>query len=196
MKIQSQAKNAAVTGSVMIQDNGNYYNRMIWAEPDGKITHYDKRHLFRMAGEHDSFSQGKERIIVEFKGWKIMLQICYDLRFPVFARNRYINGHYDYDLVLYVANWPKPRHNAWADLLRARAIENLSYCAGVNRVGKDGNGLAYKGGSAVIDYMGRPVEEGNDTPCIIQADLKKEALLEFRDKFPTGMDADGFTLMA
>ncbi|NND95609.1 MAG: amidohydrolase, partial [Flavobacteriales bacterium] len=159
MREKAKENGATITGSVMISDKGENFNRMLWVRPDGEVSHYDKRHLFRMAGEHDHFSQGKERVIVELNGWRVMLQVCYDLRFPVFSRNRYMNGQYEYDLILYVANWPKPRHNAWSGLLRARAMENLAYCVGVNRVGQDANGLDYKGGSAIIDFLGNPREE-------------------------------------
>lgn len=196
MKDKAREKNAVIAGSMMIDDGGTYYNRLLWVRPDGSSSHYDKRHLFRMAGETNHFKAGEGRVIVELNGWRVMLQICYDLRFPVFARNRYMDGAYEYDLILYVANWPKPRHNAWAGLLRARAMENLAYCAGVNRVGTDGNDLAYRGGSAVIDYLGNPVAEAEDNSCILQVELNKAALMGFREKFPTGMDADPFTFKA
>lgn len=194
MKEKAKEKDAALCGSLMIQEDGLYFNRLIFAEPNGQLQHYNKRHLFRMAAEAEHFTSGSERVITLFRGWKIMLQVCYDLRFPVFTRNRYVGGDYEYDLVLYVANWPKPRHNAWETLLRARATENLSYCAGVNRIGEDGNGLSYRGGSAIIDYLGNSIQEAQSDPCIIQSELNKEALKEFRNRFPTGLDADSFEL--
>jgi omega-amidase len=190
----AKASNAVIAGSLMIHEDGKYYNRMLWVRPDGSMSSYDKRHLFRMAGEHEHFEAGKERVIVEYKGWRIMLQICYDLRFPVFARNQYHEGTYDYDLIIYVANWPSPRHHAWETLLKARAMENLSYCIGVNRVGTDANGFGYKGGSALLDFMGNPLAEGEGSISVIEADLSLSALRAFREKFPTGMDADGFEL--
>jgi predicted amidohydrolase len=194
MKDRAKINNAVVTGSLIIKVADQYFNRMIWARPDGTLSCYDKRHLFRMAGEHEHFSPGMERTIIDLKGWRIMLQVCYDLRFPVFARNRYMDGKYEYDLVIYTANWPSPRHNAWAGLLRARAIENLAYCIGVNRVGRDGNDLEYCGGSVFIDYLGNPIKEADEKSCIMQAEIKKEDLLSFRERFPTGLDADSFSL--
>lgn len=195
MKAEAKKRNCVITGSLMIAEEGQYYNRMLWVSPKGISAQYDKRHLFRMAGEHNHFSPGQERVVVEHKGWRIMLQICYDLRFPVFARNQYAGGAYDYDLIIYVANWPSPRHNAWEGLLRARAMENLSYCIGVNRVGKDGNGHSYNGGSVVLDYLGNELSPAIDGQGISRAQIDLLALRKFREKFPTGMDADPFTLL-
>lgn len=194
MQRWAKASGAIVAGSVMIKDRSEYYNRMLWVRPDGSISSYDKRHLFRMAGEHEHFEPGTERVIVEHKGWRIMLQICYDLRFPVFARNTYAGGRYEYDLILYAANWPSPRHNAWETLLRARAMENLAYCAGVNRIGEDANGLIYKGGSATLDYLGNALAAAGSEAQVVNAELDLNSLHAFREKFPTGMDADTFTL--
>lgn len=196
MQRWAKASGAVIAGSVMIKDGSEFYNRMLWVRPDGSITSYDKRHLFRMAGEHEHFEPGAERVIVEHKGWRIMLQICYDLRFPVFARNTYVGGQYEYDLILYAANWPSPRHNAWETLLRARAMENLAYCAGVNRIGEDSNGLRYKGGSAVLDYLGNSIAEAGSEVQVVNAELDLNSLRAFRERFPTGMDADTFTLTA
>ena len=195
MQRWAQEQDAVVAGSVMIEESGKYFNRMLWVRPDGSISTYNKRHLFRMAGEHKHFEPGKERVIVEHKGWRIMLQVCYDLRFPIFARNRYTDGAYDYDLILYVANWPSPRHNAWETLLQARAMENLSYCVGVNRVGADANDLLYKGGSAVLDYLGNPLVDAGAKPGVVHTSIDLDSLRAFRKKFPTGMDADGFELV-
>ena len=150
--IRAQAKrlDAVVCGSAQLRDGGDVFNRLLWATPDGGLRWYDKRHLFRYAGEHKRYAAGRERLTVEWKGWRINPQVCYDLRFPVWIRNRWDRaaGRFDYDLLIFVANWPSPRRYAWSTLLRARAIENLCYCVGVNRVGVDGNDLAYSGDSA------------------------------------------------
>jgi len=179
---------AVVTGSVIIEETGKHYNRMVWMRPDGTHGHYDKRHLFRMLDEDKDYSQGSQRVVVELNGWRVCLQVCYDLRFPVFSRNKE-----DYDALLYVANWPTPRVNAWSALLVARAIENQCYVAGVNRVGEDGNGLTFSGCSAAIDPKG---EELTNIPqnqdCIEQVIFSWQELETFRQKFPVAMDADDF----
>ena len=149
MKDLARGQNCAVTGSLIIAENGRYYNRLFWVEPDGKTLTYNKRHLFSLAGEEKVFTRGTENILIEYKGWRIRPQICYDLRFPVWARNTD-----NYDLLYYVANWPERRVKHWQQLLIARAIENQSYVVGVNRVGNDGNGIEHSGHSAVIDAMG------------------------------------------
>ena len=150
LKQMARQTNAAITGSYVVQENGQFYNRLIWMEPDGQFAHYDKRHLFRMADEEKTYTAGTLRLIRTWRGWRICPLICYDLRFPVWSRSRQIAPHQlDYDLLLYVANWPAPRQLAWDTLLQARAIENLSYVAGVNRVGQDGNQHTYLGGSAL-----------------------------------------------
>jgi omega-amidase len=154
---QALKLDAAVTGSVQLRTEAGVFNRMLFATPDGGLTHYDKRHLFSFAKEHERYAAGRERVVVAWKGWNILLQVCYDLRFPVFARNRFNVDRADapdYDLALYVANWPSARAYPWKTMLRARAIENLCYVVGVNRVGTDGNGLHYSGDSAVIDFLG------------------------------------------
>jgi len=186
---------AVVTGSLVMRDGDRVYNRLIWMRPDGSHAHYDKRHLFRMAGEHERYAGGGERLIVEIEDWRICPQVCYDLRFPVWARNRMgADGRLDYDLLLFVANWPKPRRHAWRTLLRARAIENLSYCVGVNRVGTDGNNLTYAGDSAVLDFMGEPLIELGEQANVVVATLSGEKQQAWREKFPTWMDADTFEL--
>lgn len=152
MKMVSKEKNSALCGSLMIVENGKYYNRFIFVTPEGRISTYNKRHLFTLAGEHKTYKQGKKRVIIDYKGWKIRPQICYDLRFPVFIRNTD-----DYDLLIFVANWPKTRVNAWDALLKARAIENLSYVIGVNRVGEDGNNLKYNGHSGAYNPLGNEI---------------------------------------
>jgi len=150
LKEKANAKQAAIVGSMVITENGNYYNRLVFVEASGIITTYDKRHTFTLAGEHKVYTAGSEKAIINYKGWKICPLICYDLRFPVWARNVE-----DYDLLLYVANWPKVRVNAWDALLKARAIENMAYCIGVNRVGLDGNNYEYSGHSSAYDVLGR-----------------------------------------
>ncbi len=186
---------AAVTGSVQLRDAGGVYNRLLFATPDGEIRHYDKRHLFRYADEHQRYAAGDERLVVEWRGWRICPLVCYDLRFPVYARNRHeAQRGFDYDLLLFVANWPSARAYAWRTLLRARAIENLAYCAGVNRVGVDGNQLPYPGDSAVLDYLGQPLAELGAQEQTVTVTLDSAALAVFRAKFPAWMDADAFEL--
>jgi predicted amidohydrolase len=164
--------------------------------PDGEVRHYDKRHLFRYADEHKRYAAGRERLVVEWQGWRICPLVCYDLRFPVFSRNRHAARQgFDYDLLLYVANWPSARVHAWRTLLRARAIENLSYCAGVNRVGVDGNQLPYSGDSAVLDYLGQAMADLGAQEQTITVTLDHAALEAFRAKFPAWMDADAFELL-
>jgi omega-amidase len=189
MRDMARSTNSAICGSVIISEDADYRNRFICAQPDGSLTTYDKRHLFRLANEQDHYTQGDTVQTFELNGFRICPMICYDLRFPVWSRNR--DG---YDLLLYVANWPSPRHNAWAALLRARAIENLSYLAGVNRVGKDGNNLPYIGGSAIIDYLGNDLADLGDQQGTATATLDLEALQKFRDRFAFHKDADSFAL--
>lgn len=191
---QARKLDAAICGSVQLRVDENVYNRLLFATPDGNIRHYDKRHLFRYADEHKRYAAGSERLIVEWRGWKICPLVCYDLRFPVYSRNRHAETGFDYDLVLYVANWPGARRYAWQALLRARAIENLSYCAGLNRVGRDGNGLDYAGDSAVLDYLGQPLVELGAQEQTVTVALDAGALAAHRERFPAWMDADAFTL--
>ena len=188
---------AVVCGSLAIRDGAQVFNRLVWMRPDGGHTHYDKRHLFRMAGEHTRYGSGSARPVVEWNGWRILPQVCYDLRFPVWLRNRRDEaaaGGMDYDLALFVANWPAPRRQPWRTLLRARAIENLSYVIGVNRVGVDGNELSYAGDSAAIDPLGEAlVELGAQEQCV-RVVLDPALLLAHRERFPAWMDADDFSL--
>ena len=194
---KAKEKNCVITGSLIIEEGGSFYNRLIWMRPDGSNEHYDKRHLFRMASEHEYFSQGRQRITLLLKGWKVCPLVCYDLRFPVWSRNSSFGGphNYAYDLLIYVANWPERRSLAWRTLLQARAIENLAYVAGVNRVGKDGKDISYSGDSAVIDAKGeiisnvRANEESAETVT-----LSWKKLEEFRKAFPAIMDADHFEI--
>lgn len=183
---------AAVTGSYIVSENGRYYNRLLWMQPDGQYFAYDKKHLFGLAGEGESYQAGEQRLVVEWRGWRICPLICYDLRFPVWSRNTYDNGIASYDLLLYVANWPQPRRLAWQTLLRARAIENQSYVAGVNRVGTDAKGHAYTGDSAAINYLGETLWDGGDAETTATLTLNREALLDFRQRFPFHQDADAF----
>lgn len=185
----AKKKNTALTGSLVITENNNYYNRMIFVFPDGRLKTYDKRHLFTLAKEEQVFTPGKEKVIVEYKDWKICLQICYDLRFPVFTRNV---EHYD--LLIYVASWPKPRINAWDILLKARAVENLCYTIGVNRIGFDANQLEYIGHSQIIDYLGNYTIEPFETEAVKVIALDKNTMLETRNRLNFLNDKDTFQL--
>jgi predicted amidohydrolase len=192
---QARVTGAVVTGSVVVRDGEQYFNRLIWMRPDGSHARYDKRHLFRYAGEHQRYTPGRERVVLEVRGWRVLPQICYDLRFPVFARNRFDPARgFDYDLLLYVANWPAPRHYAWQTLLRARAIENLSFAIGVNRVGIDGNDLEYLGGSVVLDPLGAPLVELGSRPEVAATTIRAAELIAHRERFPFQLDADAFDL--
>ncbi|MCS7297067.1 MAG: amidohydrolase [Bacteroidia bacterium] len=183
---------ALFIGSLRIQAGGGLYNRAYVVFPDGRWMHYDKRHLFRMAGEERVYSAGRTRLVVEWKGWRIAPLICYDLRFPVWSRR---TPTYDYDLLLYLANWPRVRHAHWEALLTARAIENQAYVLGVNRIGYDGNGHAYSGGSMLIDYQGRTILHSGETEGSFVQEISREALQAYRLSFPTWRDADAFELM-
>ncbi len=194
---QAVRLDAAVTGSVQLRDGDGVYNRLLFATPDGALSTYDKRHLFRYAREHERYAAGRDRLTLEWRGWRICPLVCYDLRFPVFSRNRFDverAGQLDFDLMIFVANWPAARSHPWKTLLRARAIENLCYVAAVNRVGTDGNGLDYAGDSAVIDYVGQPVTECGDVESVVTATLSAQGLAEHRERFPAMLDADAFEL--
>jgi predicted amidohydrolase len=182
---------AAVTGSIITRDGERYYNRLLWAAPTGELRAYDKRHLFRMGREHQHFTAGRAAWSIGWRGFNICPLVCYDLRFPVFSRRR---AQLDYDLLVYVANWPAARANAWGQLLRARAIENQAYVVGVNRVGVDGEGVAYAGDSAAIDFLGEPLAELGAAALVTTLSLEGAALQAFRSKFPAHLDADAFTL--
>ncbi len=191
LKQQAAQTQAVVMGSMMVQENGKCYNRLIWMQPNGQFLYYDKRHLFRMGNEHLHFAEGTQKLIVEIKGWKICPLICYDLRFPVWARN----VQQAYDALIYIANWPAARAHPWNILLQARAIENQSYVIGVNRVGTDGNGLHFSGDSAVIDYKGERLFYQKDLEIMQTTVLSYEALQQFREKFPAHLDADAFSIV-
>jgi omega-amidase len=194
---QSAQLGAAVTGSAQLRTAEGVFNRLLFATPDGSLLHYDKRHLFRYANEHQRYAAGRERLTVEWKGWRINPQVCYDLRFPVFCRNRHGVERpqgLDFDLQIFVANWPSARAHAWRTLLRARAIENLCYVAAVNRVGIDGNGLHYAGDSAAIDFLGQPQLEIREHEQVVTTTLSAQALAAHRASFPAMLDADAFEL--
>jgi len=214
MKEMALKVDAAITGSLIIKENGHYYNRLIWTQPDGAIFTYDKRHLFRMANEDQYFSGGKSRLVVEWKGWKICPLICYDLRFPVWSRNSELkvesrklkeeesiplpNTQHStplYDCLIYVANWPEARKEPWIKLLEARAIENQVYVVGVNRVGTDEKQISYSGNSMIIDPKGNDISNilEHETRTIT-IELNKKELEDFRAKFPVGLDADEFEI--
>ena len=195
MKQMAAQTQAAITGSYIVRDKERFYNRLLWMEPDGSFAHYDKRHLFRMSDEHTVFSAGTKRLVRTWRGWRICPLICYDLRFPVWSRNQAdTTGELAYDLLIYVANWPVARSSTWQTLLSARAIENLSYVVGVNRVGTDGNQVTYDGHSAVIDFRGELLFSEKDTEVVTTQTLSMNALREFRESFPAHRDADDFLL--
>jgi omega-amidase len=187
---------AVVTGSMVLREGERVFNRLLWARPDGSLAYYDKRHLFRMAGEHHRYADGRRKLLVELNGWRICPLVCYDLRFPVWSRNRFDTdaGRFDYDLLLYVANWPSARRYAWQTLLRARAMENLACVVGVNRVGTDGNQLHYAGDSAALDSLGQPLVELGPQPQSVTVTFSGAALAAHRERFPAQLDADAFEL--
>lgn len=183
---------AAVVGSVITREDGRHYNRLYWVTPDGGVSQYDKRHLFRMGGEDRHYAPGGAGLVVDWRGFRIAPLVCYDLRFPVWSRRR---SGYDYDVLLYVASWPAPRRQAWRSLLVARAIENQAFAVGLNRVGADGNGVPHAGDSVVHDFLGQPLVELADQPAVATVTLDRAALVAFRERFPAQLDADGFTLV-
>lgn len=189
MKQIASENDCAVTGSVVIEEKGKYYNRLLFVHPEGDIEVYDKRHLFTLAGEDKTYTAGSGKLVVDYRGWKICTLVCYDLRFPVFARNT--EG---YDLLLYTANWPETRIPAWDALLKARAIENMAYVAGVNRVGLDSNGHNYPGHSQVFDALGNTLLDAASANGAFTTSLDKRELTEVRSKFGFLNDRDSFTL--
>ncbi|MEE4176874.1 MAG: amidohydrolase [Bacteroides sp.] len=197
MKQMAASRNCVVCGSVAVEDKGRFYNRFFWVRPEGSFETYDKRHLFTYAGENKDYVRGNGKLIVELKGWKIMPMICYDIRFPVWSRNRYRGKEgFDYDVMLYVASWPAERSHTWRILLMARAIENQSYVIGVNRLGADENKIQYIGDSAVINPLGEnlsnflPNQEGMETVTLPRCQLDG-----FRDSFRAWADWDDFSLL-
>ena len=191
LRERAAALNAVVTGSVIIEENGAYLNRLLWVRPDGRLSTYDKRHLFTLAGEQHVYTPGRARLVEEWRGWRICPLVCYDLRFPVWSRNEPTQP---YDLLLYVANWPAVRRTAWTTLLRARAIENVACALGVNRIGRDGQGHDYAGDSALIDARGHYLVEAGDQAGGFTHTLRRDELEDFRAKFTALQDGDAFTL--
>lgn len=195
MRRVSRENGVILTGSIIIEEEGKYYNRLIWMLPNGQHGYYDKRHLFAYGEEDKHYHAGKKRLIASVKGWKINLQVCYDLRFPVWARQQKSEAGTEYDVLLYVANWPERRSHAWKTLLCARAIENQCYVIGANRVGTDANNIYYSGNSLVIDPLGQVLYHMADAEDVFTITLSKEKLEEVRSTFPFWKDADGFTLL-
>jgi omega-amidase len=191
MKELSRQHRCILTGSLIIEEGDSYYNRLLWVQPDGVVYHYDKRHLFAYADEHNHFTPGDKRLIVSVKGFRICPMVCYDLRFPVWSRNK----DEEYDVLLYVANWPERRNLAWRTLLQARAIENLSYVVGVNRVGSDFKGLNYTGDSAVYGPLGEKILEVSNEPAIRTITLEKDLVMNTRVQLPFLNDADNFVIL-
>jgi omega-amidase len=187
----ARALSAAVTGSIITKDGERFFNRMLWAAPDSPTRSYDKRHLFRMAGEHHHYAPGKSPLCVEWRGFRVCPLVCYDLRFPVYSRRR---PELDYDLLLYVASWPGVRREAWRALLKARAIENQAFVVGVNRIGTDGKGIEYTGDSVAHDFLGEPLVRLGAESAVTTVTLDGAALRAFRERFPAHLDADRFTL--
>ncbi|KAF1056900.1 MAG: Omega-amidase YafV [Pseudomonas delhiensis] len=186
LREQAARLSAVVTGSLIVRAvDGSYRNRLLWVRPDGGVAHYDKRHLFRMAGEHEHYSPGDAQVVLEWRGWRIRPLVCYDLRFPAWSRDA--EGT---DLLLYTANWPAPRRQHWNRLLPARAIENLCYVAAVNRVGEDGKGLAYAGDSQVLDFQGDTLLAAESGDGVFRIELDPAALDAYRARFPAHLDAD------
>ena len=192
MKRIAAKKKIILTGSVIIEEDRNFYNRLVWVLPNGQIGYYDKRHLFAYGDEDQHYTAGKKRLIASVKGWKINLMVCYDLRFPVWSRQQ---GDFEYDVLIYVANWPERRVHAWTTLLRARAIENQSYVIGVNRTGDDGNKIPYTGESMAVDPMGEILYHKNDEEDVFTVTLDKSHLEKTREKFPFWKDADRFKII-
>ena len=186
---QASKVNSVIAGSLIIQEDGRFYNRFIAVYPDGRVRHYDKRHRFTMGGEHLEYAAGNEPVVIEVNDWKIGLFVCYDLRFPVWMRNSQ-----KVDLQVVVANWPGVRSNQWSRLLPARAIENQCYVAAVNRIGVDGKGVDHSGNSVVLDFFGEPLAEAHSDDCILRVPLNRTELMDFRSRFPVLDDADAFDL--
>jgi omega-amidase len=195
MKKIAGSKKTIIAGSLIIEEDGNYYNRMIWMLPNGQLGFYDKRHLFAYADEDKHYTAGTKRLIASVNGWKLNLLVCYDLRFPVWARQQFNeDGSFEYDVLIYVANWPEKRNRAWKALLMARAIENQCYVIGVNRVGNDGNDIYYSGDSMAIDPLGEILYHKEHEEDIATITLDKKHLEEVRRRFPFWKDADDFIL--
>jgi omega-amidase len=196
MKEMARKHRCILAGSLIIEEDGKYYNRIIWMQPDGKFSFYNKRHLFGYAGEVDHYTAGDKKLVVSVKGWKIMPMVCYDLRFPIWSRNAIMEeGPALYDVLVYVANWPEKRSLAWRTLLQARAIENMSYVVGVNRMGKDGNGHNYKGESSIFGPLGEQIWQADDKAVVKTIILEKDPLDKIREDLPFLRDADKYILL-
>ncbi|MBL7768831.1 MAG: amidohydrolase [Flavipsychrobacter sp.] len=197
MKSLAVRKRIILTGSVFIQEDNHYYNRLLWVLPNGQVGHYDKRHLFAYSGEDQHFSAGNRRFIASVKGWRIFLQVCYDLRFPVWSRQQLhpTGEQAEYDLLITVANWPERRNHAWKTLLAARAIENQCYVVGVNRVGEDGKGIYHSGDTTILDPLGTPLYQKEHEEDIHTVTLDKSNLDKIRQQLPFLRDADAFTIL-
>jgi omega-amidase len=199
MKETAAKRKVILTGSLIIEDEGLFYNRLVWMLPNGQMGVYDKRHCFSYAGEHEHYTPGSKRLIASVKGWRINLLVCYDLRFPVWSRQVIFKENEapspEYDVLVYVANWPERRNLAWKTLLRARAIENQCYVVGVNRVGEDGNGIYHSGDSMVIDPLGEILYEKAHAEELFTITLKKEKLEDVRNRFAFWKDADRFLII-
>jgi omega-amidase len=189
LKILAKAKKCAITGSLIITENNTFYNRMLFVFPSGEVQFYDKKHLFSLAGEDKVYTSGTQKVIVDYLGWKICPLICYDLRFPVFSRNVE-----DYDLLLYVASWPKPRINAWDILIKARSVENMCYTIGVNRNGIDNNNFEYVGHSQAVDFLGNYILEPQENEGVFIVELDKEKMVLTRQKLNFLGDKDSFEI--
>jgi predicted amidohydrolase len=194
MKAIAEKKNAAICGSIAAKESDKFYNRLFWVNPDGNYFYYDKRHLFSLSDEPSNYCKGSSKLLVTYKGWKICPLICYDLRFPIWSRNKMTNGSAEYDLLIYVANWPEKRIYAWQTLLQARAIENQCYVAGVNRVGKDGNDINHNGVSLIIDPLGMVMQHAAEEEKILTAKLSSEYLDKTRLNLTFLKDGDAFQI--
>ena len=191
----SKTLDTCILGSLPIRESNKFFNRLYVVKPN-EILYYDKRYLFSMAQEDKYYSKGKKELVFELKGWKIKTLICYDLRFPLWSKNKYKNNEFNYDILVYVANWPAVRSNAWKSLLKARAIENMSYVVGVNRIGQDANEIKYNGNSRVYDFKGERMDDFMENMPRVQINnLDKNELDSFRNKFPVLKDADDFNLL-
>jgi predicted amidohydrolase len=195
MQAMAKQANSVLTGSIIVEEEGKFFNRMIWMQPDGNYFTYDKKHLFSIAGENTVYTAGKKKLIIDLKGWKVCPLICYDLRFPVWCRNSYKANEYEYDLLIFVANWPQVRGHPWKTLLSARAMENLSYVIGVNRVGEDGNKIPHTGDTRIIDPKGNVISQASpNAEFTCRATLDAALLKNFRNKFSIGPEWDHFII--
>ena len=195
MREKSAGGNRMIAGSIMFEEGVSYFNRLICMRPDGIFDQYDKRHLFSLSEEYKTMKSGEVKKIVNWRGWKILPLVCYDLRFPVWSRNTWENDRFNYDILLYIANWPKSRSNIWKSLLTARAIENQCYVIGVNRIGKDGFGTLHSGNSMIINPDGTILDSaGEEKPAVLQSSLSMDKLLEFRESYPFAPDWDHFAI--